>query len=65
MRPGKGIDVAVGGRGDDGFYPRADGEVDQIRCGPGNDGVAYLRGVDPKDVLFNCETVYQPQVGRG
>jgi Ca2+-binding RTX toxin-like protein len=54
---GNGKDQAFGGKGNDTFTTRADGNADLINCGPGWDVVTYKGARDRRDTLVNCERI--------
>lgn len=55
--PGDGADHVWGGAGDDDIELAADGSVDRVDCGPGDDLVVVIGEPDPLDALVNCEAL--------
>jgi hypothetical protein len=55
--PGTGLDHVDAGKGNDHMVLRADGDADQLQCGPGDDVVVYTGRRDRTDVLTDCERV--------
>ena len=60
---GRGVDHENGGDGNDVLHAlAADGQVDTLDCGAGNQDVAWLRTGEP-DVTMNCEIVKTVSIG--
>ena len=56
--PGSGADVVHLAGGKDSVNLEADGQVDVIDCGAGNDQVDYFgAAIEPNDTLISCETI--------
>ena len=55
ITPKGGVDVVLADAGDDTITLSPDGVKDTISCGPGNDTVVRVGGIDPLDVFTSCE----------
>jgi Ca2+-binding RTX toxin-like protein len=58
----RGADAVIGGYGNDNIVLYRDSNADLVKCGPGNDSLAYTGKRERHDVFRGCETVaaYQP-----